>query len=168
MVLQGTNVTPFRRDIKPVPQPGTAPQQCVIRSAPLRPADIAVAQNDLPASCATGPGPVAHPASCSMTSPASSVTVMIRPAADETITRGGRPLGQAVTSYVADGPASCKRGEELAVAAPACCKAFRTRRRDADGLHHHRHSRGGGGCWKVLELPFIQHVLTLGSLHGHV
>ena len=30
---------------------------------------------------------------------------MIRPAADETITRDGRPLGQAVTSYVADGPA---------------------------------------------------------------
>ena len=84
-------------------------QHRLIRSAPSRPADVAVAQNDLPPSCATGPSPVAHPASRSMTSPAPSVTVMIRPAADETITRDGRPLGQAVTSYVADGPASQAR-----------------------------------------------------------
>ena len=49
------------------------------RSAPSSPADDAVAQNDLPASCATGPSPVAHPASRSMTSPhrRASVTVMI-------------------------------------------------------------------------------------------
>ena len=66
-----------------------AGQHRLIRSAPSRPADVAVAQNDLPPSCATGPGPVAHPASRSMTSPAPSVTVMIRPAADETITRDG-------------------------------------------------------------------------------
>ena len=38
---------------------------------------------------ATGPGPVAHPASRSMTSPAPSVIVMIRPAADETTIRDG-------------------------------------------------------------------------------
>ena len=57
------------------------------------------------AECATGPGPVAHPASRSMTSPAPSVALMIRPAADETTTRDGRPLGQAGTSYVANGPA---------------------------------------------------------------
>ena len=84
----------------------------VIRSAPCRasrPADVAVAQNDLPSSCATGPVSVAHPASRSTTSPSPSETVMIRPAADETITRDGRPLGQAVTSYVADGPASQAR-----------------------------------------------------------
>jgi hypothetical protein len=56
-----------------------------------------------------------------MTSPAPSVTVMIRPAADEAITRDlGRPLGQAVTLYVANRMDRLrKRGEELAVAAPA-------------------------------------------------
>jgi hypothetical protein len=54
-----------------------------------------------------------------MISPSPSVTVMIRPAADETTTRDGRPLAQAGTSYVANGPASYMRGEELAVAAPA-------------------------------------------------
>jgi hypothetical protein len=88
-------------------------QHRLIRSAPSRPADVPVAQNDLPASCATGPGPVAHPASRSMTSPSPSatlaVTVMIRPAADETTTRDGRPLAQAGTSFVADGPASYAR-----------------------------------------------------------
>ena len=72
---------------------------------------------------------VAHPASRSVTSPPPSVTVMIRPAADETTTRDGRPFAQAGTAYVANGPASyAMRGEELAVAAPA--EAFRTRRRD--------------------------------------
>ena len=70
-----------------------AGQHRLIRSAPSRPADVAVAQNDLPPSCATGPSPVAHPASRSMTSPAPSVTVMIRPAADETITRDGPTAG---------------------------------------------------------------------------
>ena len=75
-----------------------AGQHRLIRSAPSRPADVAVAQNDLPLSCATGPGPVAHPASRSMTSPSPSVTVMIRPAADETTTQEGRPLAQAGTS----------------------------------------------------------------------
>ena len=46
----------------------------------------------------TGPGPVAHPASCyfafdRMTcSPPPSVTVMIRPAGDEITTRDGRPI----------------------------------------------------------------------------
>jgi hypothetical protein len=105
------------------PQPEQASTR-LIRSAPLRSADVAVAQNDLPPSCATGPSPVAHPTSRSMTSPAPSVTVMTRPAADAQDhhprrVREGRPLGQAVTSYVADGPASQERGEELAVAAPA-------------------------------------------------
>ena len=47
------------------------------------PVDVAFAQNDLPPSCATGPGLFAHPSSRSMTSPSLSVTVMIRPAADE-------------------------------------------------------------------------------------
>ena len=37
-----------------------AGQHRLIRSAPSRPADVAVAQNDLPPSCATGPSPVAH------------------------------------------------------------------------------------------------------------
>ena len=36
-----------------------AGQHRLIRLAPSRPADVAVAQNDLPPSCATGPGPVA-------------------------------------------------------------------------------------------------------------
>jgi hypothetical protein len=53
---------------------------------------------------------VAHPASRSMSTPPSpSVTMMIRPAADETTTRDGRPLAQAGMSYVADGPASYVR-----------------------------------------------------------
>ena len=39
-----------------------AGQHRLIRSAPSRPADVAVTQNDLPPSCATGPGPVAPPA----------------------------------------------------------------------------------------------------------
>ena len=64
----------------------------------------------------------------SMTSPSPSVAVMIRPAADEITTRDGHPLVQAGISYVANGPASYMRGEELAVA--VACKAFRTRRRD--------------------------------------
>ena len=72
-------------------------------------ADVAVAQNDLPPSCATGPVPVAHPASRSMTSPPPSVTVLIRPAADVTTTRDGRLLAQAATAYAADGPASYAR-----------------------------------------------------------
>ena len=55
----------------------------------------------------------------SMASPPPSVTVMIRPAADETTTRDGRPLAQAGTPYVADGDRIRMRGEELAVAAPA-------------------------------------------------
>ena len=87
-----------------------AGQHCLIRSAPSRHPDIAVARNDLPPSLATaGPGPVAHSALRSMTSPSPSVTVMIRPAADETTIRDGRPLAQAGTSYVADGPASYAR-----------------------------------------------------------
>ena len=64
---------------------GGAGQHCLIRSAPSRPADIAVAQNDLPPSCATGPGPVAHPASRSMICFPLKPS-MIRPAADETTT----------------------------------------------------------------------------------
>ena len=91
-----------------------AGQYRLIRSAPSRPADIAVAQNDLPPpwSMRAGPGPVAYPASRSMTSPSPPVTVMIRPADDETTTRDWRPvrspLAQAGTSYVAlaDGLAS--------------------------------------------------------------
>ena len=83
-----------------------AGQHRLIRSAPSSPADVAIAHNYLPPSCATGPGPIAHPTSRSMTSPAPLVTVMIRPAADETTTRGGRPLAQA---YVANGPASYAR-----------------------------------------------------------
>ena len=95
-------------------------QHRLIRSAPSRPADVAVAQNDLPPSCATGPSPVAHPASRSMTSPAPSVTVMIRPAADETTTRDGRPLAQAGTSHVANRMDRLRmRGKQLPVAAPA-------------------------------------------------
>jgi hypothetical protein len=39
-------------------------------------------------------------ASRSMTSPSPSVTVMIRPAADETTTRDGRPLAQARSRHV--------------------------------------------------------------------
>ena len=50
-------------------------QHRLIRSAPSRPADVTVAQNDLSPSCATGPGPVAHPVSRSMTSPSPSVTM---------------------------------------------------------------------------------------------
>jgi hypothetical protein len=68
-----------------------AGQHRLIRSAPSRRVDVAVAQNDLPPSCATGPGPIAHPASRLMTSPPPSVTVMIRPAADETTTQDGLP-----------------------------------------------------------------------------
>ena len=51
------------------------------------------------------------PASRSMTSPSRSlsVTVMIRPAADDTTTRDGRPLAQAGASYVSDGPVSYAR-----------------------------------------------------------
>ena len=82
-----------------------------------------------------------------MTSPSPSVTVMIRPAgsaADETTTRDGRPLGQAGMSYVADGPASYVRGEELAVEAPAR-PSFRTRRRD--GLTTAAAAVAAGRCW---------------------
>jgi hypothetical protein len=51
----------------------------LIRSVQSSPADVAVAQNDLPPSCATGPGPVVHPASRSMTPPFTvGRTVMIR------------------------------------------------------------------------------------------
>ena len=56
------------------------------------------------------------------------------------------------------------RGEGRACGGSAC-KASRTRRRDGlttRGWCHHR--RGGGGCWKVLELPFIQHVLTASTV----
>ena len=77
------------------------------------------AQNDLPPSCATGPGPVAHPASRSMTSPSPSVTVMIRPAADETTTRYGRPLWAKQVRHTSQMDQVRMRGEELAVAAPA-------------------------------------------------
>ena len=65
----------------------------LIRSAPSRPSDVTVAQNVLPPSCSTGPGPIAHPASRSMTSGSPSVTVMIRPAAHETTTRAGGRAG---------------------------------------------------------------------------
>ena len=74
-----------------------------------RPADVAVAQNDLPPSCATGPGPAAHPTSRSMTFPSPSVTLMIRLAADDNTTRDGRPLAKAGTSYVTKGQASYER-----------------------------------------------------------
>ena len=90
-----------------------AGQHRLIRSAPSRPADVAVAQNDLPPSCATGPGPVAHPASRSITSPAPSVTVMIRPSPET----GDRWAKQSRLTSQMD--RFRKRGEELAVAAPA-------------------------------------------------
>jgi hypothetical protein len=83
-----------------------AGQPRLVRSTPSRPADVAVAQNDLTPSCAIGPGALALSRTLlrvrSMTSPSPSVTVMIRPAAYETTTRDGRPLAQAGTSYVAD------------------------------------------------------------------
>ena len=108
-----------------------AGQHRLIRSAPSRPVDVAVAQNDLPPSCATVLSPVAHPPSRSMISPAPSVTVMIRPAADETTTRDGRPLGQAVTSYVADAGWTgfvCEVKSLQWQRPGSACKSFRTRR----------------------------------------
>jgi hypothetical protein len=80
----------------------------VIRSAPSRPADVALAQRMIYHNLTTIMRDRAWPcrapcASRSLTSPSPSVIVMIRPAADETITRDGRPLGQAGTSYVANG-----------------------------------------------------------------
>ena len=55
---------------------------------------------------------------------------MIRPAADENTTRDGRPLGQAGTSYVADGPVSYMRGEELSVAQAGSASPARPLGRD--------------------------------------
>ena len=94
-----------------------------------------------------------------MTSPAPSVTVMIRPAADETITRDGRPLGQAVTSYVADG-AWTGFASEVKNFQWQRCKAFRTRRRD--GLTTTAAAAvAAGRCWSCLSA-------CADSLHGHV
>ena len=129
-----------------------AGQHRLIRSAPSRPADVAVAQNDLPPSCATGPGPVAHPASRSMTSPAPSVTVMIRPAADETTTRDLRGVrwakqvqaGTSCSWLMRDASHSqmdrlrpsydyevkTRRACSGVAAAQRACNAFWTRRRD--------------------------------------
>ena len=86
---------------------------------------------------------------------------MIRPAADETTTRPRRatagPSSHVIrrrwTGFV------CEVNEELAVAAPA-----RPSGRDGVMACDHATRRGGGGCWKVLELPFIQHVLTASTV----
>ena len=93
------------------------------RSAPsdrgLRTSDVAVAQNDLPLSCSTGPGAVAHPASRSMTSPSPSVIVMIRPAA--VLMRPPPEMGVRWPKQPRDTSQMDRlrmRGEELAVAAP--------------------------------------------------
>jgi hypothetical protein len=97
-----------------------AGQHRLIRSAPSRPADVAVAQNDLRPSCATGPSPVAHPASRSMTSPAPSVTVMIR--SDLLLMRPSPETGDRwakQSRHMSQMDRFHKRGEELAVAAPA-------------------------------------------------
>jgi hypothetical protein len=85
----------------------------------------------------------------SMTSPPPSVTVMIRPAADETATRDGRrwPKQSRHTSQM---DRLRMQGEKLAVAAPA-------RPSGRDGVMASPTTtgrRGGGGCWKVPELPF--------------
>jgi hypothetical protein len=134
-----------------------AGQHRLIRSAPSRPVDVAVAQNDLPPPCATGPGPITHPASRSMTSPPLSVTVMIRPAADETTTRDGRPLAQAGTSYASQMDRLRMRGEQLAVAAPAR-PSFRVRWRDALTTTATA-AVAAGRCWSCLSL-------RADSLHG--
>jgi hypothetical protein len=143
----------------------TPPEQVkyrLIRSAPSRPADVAVAQNDLPPSCATGPGPVAHPASRSMTSPSPSVTVMIRPAAVMLIRppteMGVRWAKQARHTLQMD--RIRMRGEEHAVSSGSACKAFRTRRRD--GLTTTTVAAvAAGRCWSCLSA-------RADSLHGHV
>ena len=129
---------------------GAGQHRLLIRSAPSRPADVAVAQNNLPPSCAKGPGPAAHPASRSMTSPSLFVTVMIRPAADEntTLETGVRwPKQARHTSHMVQ---LCMGGEEFAVAAPA-------RPSGRDGvMGSPPPPRRRWGCWKVLdlELPF--------------
>ena len=90
-------------------------QHRLIRSALSRPADVAVAQNDLPPSCATGPGPVAHPASCSMTSPSDdqSDLLLMRPPPETGVrwAKQARHASQMDRLHL--------RGEEVAVAAPA-------------------------------------------------
>ena len=94
-------------------------QHRLIRSAPSRPADVVIAQNDLPLSCATGPGPVAHPASRSMTPPSPSVTVMIRPVL---LMRPPPEMGvrwPKQARHTSQMDRLRMRGEELAVAAPA-------------------------------------------------
>ena len=85
--------------------------------------DVAVAQNDLPHHHArqSGPGPVAHPASRSMTFPSPSVTVMIRPAA-EVLMKPPPEMGKGVrwpkqARHTSQMERLRMRGEELAVAA---------------------------------------------------
>jgi hypothetical protein len=95
-------------------------QHRLIRSSPSRPADVAVAQSDPPPSCATVPGPVALSASRSMTfPPPPSVTVMIRPADDETTTPETGVRWSKQARHTSQMDRLRMRGEELAVAAPA-------------------------------------------------
>jgi hypothetical protein len=111
--------------------------------------------------CATGPSPVTHSASRSMTSPAPSVTVMIRPAADETTTRDGRPLWPKQTRHTSQMDRFRMRGEELAVAAPA-------RPSGRDGVMASppltttaAAAMAAGRCWSCLSA-------RADSLHSHV
>ena len=100
-----------------------AGQHRLIRSAPSRLTDVAVAQNDLRSTTIMrnrATGPVAHPASRSMTSPSPSVTVMIRPAADETTTRDGCVCWPKQARHTSQMDRLRMRGKGLAVvAAPA-------------------------------------------------
>jgi hypothetical protein len=107
---------------------------------------------DLPPSCATGPGPIAHPASRSMTSPSPSVTVVIRHAADETTTRDGCAHwpNQARHTSQMDRLFVC---EVKSLQCGSACKAFRTRRRDLgrDGLTTTAAAAvAAGRCWSCL------------------
>ena len=81
-----------------------------------------------------------------MTSPSPSVTVMIKPAADETTTRDMGVRWPKQVRHTSQMDRLRMQSEELAVAA---------RPSGRDGvMASPPHQRGGGGCWKVLELPF--------------
>ena len=83
------------------------------------------------------------------------MTVMIRLLMIPPPETGVRWAKQACHTSQMDRPRM--RGEELAVAAPA-----RPSGRDGVMASPH-HSRGGGGCWKVLGAAF-QHVLTASTV----
>ena len=95
-----------------------------------------------------------------MTSPAPSVTVMIRPTADETTTRDGRPLANAATAYVAGWTGFICEGKSFC--SGSACKAFRPRWRDgltttaAAALRRRWLLEGAGAAF--------QHVLTASTV----